>query len=199
MLNHFRPKASKARVITGARYEDGDMLMHTGSRSVSGDTLVALKTADWLPMASCTYSIDDRTNVRLVASRTLGRPEYREIAPFEFQDYAFGAATKGNPHLKTTYIGNYDLRLEFFPRTGEVLAVSGFAKSFTNPIEIFVESSSSHSAIEYLNAESAKNLGVEFEARKLLDMLPGKLSRLTLGGNRVRQGQDCCAKPYAVV
>jgi len=178
----FKP-LSRLRMVSGARYEDGDMLMKTGSRETGSDTLVNLGTADWLPMTSLVYSINERTNARFVVSRTLGRPEYREIAPFTFQNFGLSTPTTGNPNLRTTYIWNYDLRLEFFPRVGEVLAISGFAKSFTDPIEVFVATSSTRSLWQFVNAKSASNIGMELEVRKSLDMLPGKLSRLTLGGN----------------
>lgn len=182
IMADFKP-LPRLRTVAGVRYEDGDMLMKTGSRETGTDTLVNLNTADWLPMAGFVYSLSDRANARFVVSRTLGRPEYREIAPFTFQNFGLSTPTTGNPNLRTTYIWNYDLRFEFFPRVGEVIAISGFAKSFTDPIEVFVATSATRSLWQFVNAKSASNIGMEFEVRKSLDMLPGRLSRLTFGGN----------------
>lgn len=63
------------------------------------------------------------------------------------------------------------MRWEWFPRAGEVLSAGVFYKRFVAPIETVVVVSAQHS-ITWANAESATNLGVEVEWRRVLDFLP---------------------------
>ena len=156
--------------------------MISGSR-VNYETLYPKNTADWLPMASLIYGLTDQMKVRGVISRTMARAEYRELVPFAHQDMGLGYATRGNPDLRPTYITNYDLRWEYYPRPGEILAVSVFSKSFTDPIEIVVIPGASRPILQYENIGSSSNYGVEFEARKSLGFLSAHLSQFSLGSN----------------
>lgn len=174
------PVTERLRVVTGVRHEDADLLLYSGPNN--RDT-ISLHTADWLPMGSVVYSLTDRMNLRGVVSRTMARPEYRELAPYAYQDYGYGPATRGSADLQPTYIVNYDLRWEYFPRPGEILAVSVFAKEFTDPIEILVIPGASRPVLEYNNIESARNYGFELEGRKTLEFISHRLERFTLGGN----------------
>ena len=121
--------------------------------------------------------------VRGVVSRTMARPEYRELVPYAHQDWGLGYATRGNPDLKPTYITNYDLRWEYFPSPGEILAISFFAKSFKDPIEILVIPGATRPILQYENINEATNYGLELEARKSLAFLSTKLSQFNFGTN----------------
>jgi outer membrane receptor protein involved in Fe transport len=57
-----------------------------------------------------------------------------------------------------------DVRWEWFPAGQEVIAASLFYKSFDKPIERFVEATA-QLRTSYTNAKSARNVGVELEAR----------------------------------
>lgn len=178
------PLSSRLRFVGGARYEDFDMGLLSGNRQdLARDTLVPLKTGDWLPMASAIVTVSDRMNIRAVFSETLARPEYREMAPFSFQDYALGRPTEGNPDLATCHIRNYDLRWEFFPSPSEILAVSVFWKTFEDPIERHVIDGSSRLINTFVNTDKASNQGIELEARKSLGFISQNFSRVTLGGS----------------
>lgn len=176
------PIGARVRVMAGGRYEDMDMMLNTGHPDTVGPLNISLRTGDWFPAATVVVGISDRANLRGGWSRTVARPEYREIAPFQFQDYVQGRATQGNPDLKTTYITGYDLRLEMYPSPGEVVAVSAFAKAFDNPIE-YTTIDGTRPIITWANADEANNIGLEFEARKSLGFLGEALSTTTLGGN----------------
>jgi TonB-dependent receptor len=136
-------------------------------------------------MASVIWSVSNRANIRCVVSRTIARPEYRELSPFAFQDYALGPLTVGNPNLRTTYIMNYDLRWELYPQPGQLVAVSVFWKHFKDPIERVVSlgSSGSRNTFTFENSAAAYDRGVEIEGRKSLEFLSPALSGVTLGGN----------------
>jgi TonB-dependent receptor len=158
------------------------MLLNTGHPDTVGPLQISLRTGDWFPAANLVVGVSDKVNLRAGWSRTVARPEYREIAPFQFQDYALGRATYGNPNLRTTYVTGYDLRLEMYPQPGEVMAISVFSKSFDDPIE-FTTIDGTRPIITWENADEANNKGIEFEARKSLGFLSEALSTMTLGGN----------------
>jgi outer membrane receptor protein involved in Fe transport len=97
----------------------------------------------------------------------VNRPEFRELAPFEFTDVVGGRAVVGNPSLKRALIQNVDVRWEMFPGADEVVAASVFFKHFSDPIERIVEPTA-QLRTSFTNADSARNFGLELEARKRL-------------------------------
>ncbi|MFO7564640.1 MAG: carboxypeptidase regulatory-like domain-containing protein [Enhygromyxa sp.] len=156
---------------------------------------VEIVDLDWLPAGSLIFSPplpegSGDFNIRLSGSRTVARPEFRELAPFEFRDYVGGFDKQGNPNLRSTKIWNADLRFEWFPRTNEVVAISAFFKDFTDPIEEVAAARIPPKA-SFANAKGATNGGVEIEFRKALDFLAPKsassarevLRDLSLGAN----------------
>src|SRR5699024_6017615 len=120
---------------------------------------------DFLPAVNVTYGMSDRTNIRAAFSRTLARPEFREISNFNFADFFGGQRIYGNPDLKQTRITNYDLRFESYPRGGELFAVSSFYNQFEHPIELFYQLTEANEVF-YDNAPEANLYGVEVEGRK---------------------------------
>ncbi|MCW9708379.1 TonB-dependent receptor [Fodinibius salsisoli] len=120
---------------------------------------------DFLPAVNVTYEVSDRTNLRAAFSRTLARPEFREISNFNFADFFGGQRIYGNPDLERTRITNYDLRFETYPSGGELFALSAFYKQFENPIELFYRLTDANEVF-YDNAPEADLFGVEVEGRK---------------------------------
>jgi hypothetical protein len=138
---------------------------------------------DWLPSGALIFSppMPERGgdfNIRLGGSRTVARPEFRELAPFAFRDYVGGFTKQGFSELRSTKVWNADLRFEWFPRSSEVVAVSAFFKQFDDPIEEVVAATTNPSA-SYANADGAINGGVELEFRKALDFMAPKHAKRT--------------------
>jgi hypothetical protein len=136
---------------------------------------------DWLPSGSLIFSpkLPEKRgdmNIRLGATRTVARPEFRELAPFQFRDYVGGFSKQGYSELVSTKIWNADLRVEWFPRKAEVVAISGFFKQFTDPIEEVVGASDNPTA-SWANAKGAYNGGFELEFRKALDFFARKSNK----------------------
>ncbi len=153
------------------------------SRSTANEASEARHVfTDLLPSASLTWRVRPRTNLRLSATQTLARPEYRELSPILAREVIGGDNIKGNPDLRRTLIRNFDLRWEFYPATGELLSVALFAKHFTDPIEKVYLATSGTRIITHQNARGASDYGVELEARKAL-AIDGWLSAFTMGGN----------------
>ena len=127
-----------------------------------------------MPSANITYSLNDQHQLRASASKTLSRPEFRELSPFAFYDYEEEASVQGNPLLVRGTIANYDLRYEWYPGQNQLFSVSLFYKDFTNPIERNFSSTGGGSAsFSYQNVASAQNYGLEVEGRKNLSFLGG--------------------------
>jgi outer membrane receptor protein involved in Fe transport len=149
-----------------------------------------LRKTDLLPSANVIFKVTQESNVRLSATRTVARPQLRELAPFVFTDFFGAREILGNPELDRTRILNFDARYEIFPRVGEVLAVSLFHKRFDKPIEQVILPTS-RGVISYQNAKGAVNTGIEVEGRKGLDFLWsrikdfGVLANLTVVHSRV--------------
>jgi outer membrane receptor protein involved in Fe transport len=171
------------RLMGGARIEKTRQDL-TAFNPFTGDELddfsASLSSVDVLPAASLVYTPIDDFNIRAAFSRTLARPQLRELAPFAFADYFGGWPTSGYPGLELTRIWNADLRFEWFPTPQEVLALSGFAKKFDKPIEPVIIPSSTSNVISYRNAAGARLFGVELESRTTLDFIAEPLEDLTL-------------------
>ena len=121
-----------------------------------------------LPFLNVAYNLSDRSLMRVAYSRTVNRPEFRELAPFLYYQFDVEASVYGNPNLKTAFINNVDLRYEMYPNPGETLNIGVFYKQFNDPIESFLQVTTDNPQFEYRNAKSAMNYGVEVEFRKSL-------------------------------
>ena len=143
---------------------------------------VTLDNTDILPGLNLVYKLNDRTNFRTAYSRTLARPDFRELAPFEFTDFIGGRAVSGNPELQRSSIDNFDFRFEMFPRLGELVAISAFYKKFHDPIEQIIRPTAQLS-VTFQNAKAATNYGIEFEFRRRLDILSPSLEPLSINTN----------------
>jgi TonB-dependent receptor len=163
------PFSERWRFVGGARVEKSEQNVETSDLfAVDPTTIVSnLDNTDLLPGLNLIYALNGGQNLRFGYSRTVNRPEFRELAPFEFTDVVGGRATVGNPELQRALISNYDLRWEWFPSGSEVIAASFFYKDFQNPIERTVQATA-QLRTSFANAESATNLGFEIEARKQL-------------------------------
>ncbi|QEC40898.1 TonB-dependent receptor [Pseudobacter ginsenosidimutans] len=161
------------RVVWGVRIEDFDQLV--GSVDPKDTRHVNTRVTDWLPAVNATFKLNNLTNIRLSASQTIVRPEFRELSNLAFYDFELGASVVGNPNLKRTKITNLDLRYELYPRSGEVFTVGVFYKQFEDPIEqMFNQTGAgSSNAFNFINAQKAKNYGAEIEVRKKLDFING--------------------------
>lgn len=136
-----------------------------------------------LPAVSAVWTPIPRANVRGSVTRTVARPQLREIAPFAYTDYFGGLQVRGNPDLDNTSIVNADTRFEYFPTAREVVAVSAFYKRFEDPIEQVLDPSSGNGIVSFENGLGANLFGVELEARKSLDMFSPVLRPLSVIAN----------------
>ena len=170
------------RLVAGVRKEDTMIWVQTIDRfdeSVAGG-VGEINDDSILPAINATWTMTDRQNLRLAFSKTVARPNFRELSPVA--GYSAIATTRivGNPELEMTSIRNYDLRWEFFGEDGGLLAASVFYKKLENPIE---------QTVNFLNQQTWQNVpqgtvqGLELEARKQLNFLSSENRSVEIGGN----------------
>jgi TonB-dependent receptor len=176
------PIGSRLEVTAGARFEHSEVTVNALS-TTGVPTVTSPEYDDVLPSLLLTYRLSPSQNLRLGASRTLSRPEYRELAPLLFREVIGFDNVIGNPNLLRAHIDNVDLRWEWYPTGGEIVSVSLFAKRFDDPIERVYLATSGTRIISYVNAQSANNYGVELEFRKNLRMFGDALTPFTLFAN----------------
>lgn len=180
--------SSKVRLVWGSRLENFEQVLKSNQSGTDKSQVIDTDKLDILPSMNLTISPTTKTNIRIAASRTVARPEFREIAPFTFFDFEQIASTAGSPDLKRSSILNGDIRYEFYPKAGELLSLGVFYKDFTNPIELRLNSASvaTRRQYQFQNAEKAELFGVETEFRKSLSFLSAKsewLEKLYFNGN----------------
>ena len=176
------PFTSKMRFVGGVRYETTEISVVSQDSTLDRGNI---DEQDWLPSANLVYQLTSNMNLRLAATQTLARPNFREIAPYSTKEFVGGFEFAGNPNLKRTLIQNYDLRWEWFKRPGEIIAVSGFYKKMKDPIErTFPEGVTASNRIETLeNVGEATLYGIELETRVNMDFVAPKLRNFSVGGN----------------
>ncbi len=164
---------SALKFIGGVRAES------TFIEVVSQDSTIApgkINELDFLPSLNAVYALTEKSNLRLAGSRTLARPNMREIAPFSSFDFIGGFIREGNPNLKRSLIWNADIRYEIFPKAGELLAVSAFYKFFNDPIQVRLNQQASDARVNYVNVDEARLYGIELEFRKNLGFIGGRFA-----------------------
>ncbi|HYO45971.1 MAG TPA: TonB-dependent receptor [Gemmatimonadota bacterium] len=160
--------SDRLRATVGLRVEYNDTQIETFDPR-TGSQISALsrnlETVEPLPSLTLQWEYNDEQSLRLAGSRTVVRPQFRELAPFRYDNYI--ESTLGNPFLENGGIYNLDLRWSWFPRLGEILSFGGFYKHFTSPIEIvrLPTAGKSFGTPEPYNGPSAQTYGLEIEVR----------------------------------
>lgn len=166
----------KFDIVFGARVENASLPVE------SADSLYTAERLNVLPSVNLRYALRDKMNLRAAFTQTVARPNLRELAPFSNFDFRTGAFITGNPQLEITSITNADLRWEWMPKMGEIVAVSTYFKSFKNPI-VLVNLGKSNPEFQYQNVDEATVYGVELEYRKNLGFIAPALNNFKWGAN----------------
>jgi outer membrane cobalamin receptor len=175
---------NKFKIDVGVRLEDN--LQQLNSFDLSRNpVIVSNPVTRVLPSANLSYHFNEKMLVRAAYGETLNRPEFRELAPFQYFDFNYNFLYSGTPTLKTAKIQNVDVRWEYYPSKGELITFGGFYKNFKDPIEAIVDPSSPGGGVKnitFQNAEFATVYGVELEIKKSLADFTGSkiINRLNL-------------------
>lgn len=190
------PIAKKLHFIGGARYEAAEILVQSQDPSKG---IGYINDGDLLPSVNFIYKFIEGKSVkvkrdttgkikrdlqlRLAYSRTLARPNFRELAPYSVEDYDAGVVFTGNSDLSRSITDNFDLRFEYYPNKGEQISAAFFYKRIQDPIELVNIPESPNVEIQPQNNEEAIVYGVELDYKQNLSFITNKLKHFNLGFN----------------
>ncbi|KJD35203.1 TonB-dependent receptor [Tamlana sedimentorum] len=153
---------------------------------------------DFYPSANLIYALTEESNLRASYSRTTARPSFKEASSAQIYDPVTNDTFLGNGFgkfdsegdviydpISPSYITNFDLRYEIFREEGQMIAVSGFYKSFKDPIEIVFMPNTSSASPQFTvaNLGDSKVYGAELEFRQNFGFLSESLTNLKLTAN----------------
>lgn len=164
----FTLPVGKVNLTAGLRAEFNRLTLQ-GYYNASSPVNVDEPNFDLFPSINSSYNLNEKTLLRLAYSRSMNRPEFREVAPLTYYDFTEKNSVVGNPSLKNASIQNVDLRFEFYPTPTETFTIAAFFKDFTNPIEMV--SIGAGALYSFDNAMGATNYGIELELRKSLNFI----------------------------
>lgn len=189
----------KLKTVAGLRAEKF-VQRHTG-RDVeyanfgTGNNLVKEKVLDALdlfPSANFILPLNSETNLRFSYSRTIARPSFKELSFAQILDPITNRIFNGglfqygdwDGNLKETRIHNLDLRWELFMEKNQILSISGFYKSFDDPIELVrIPEQQTSTEFQPRNVGDGNLYGIELEFIKNLEFLSSQLSDFRISGN----------------
>ena len=172
------------QVVVGLRFEKFQ-LVYTGERQ-DGTKLnkaTILDKSDFFPSTNLIFDLNEEGSqkIRTSYARTTARPSFKEASLAEIFDPINNTFFIGNINIQPTYINNFDLRYEKYGENGDFYAISGFYKSFKDPIELsFIRSATGQ--FTPLNLGDAIVYGTEIEIRKNLGFIPG-LEKFSINTN----------------
>jgi len=139
---------------------------------------------DFLPSINGKYKLNENSNIRVAASKTITKPVTMEAFPSEFVN-PDGTIEQGNIEVKNSDNYNVDLKYELFPTNKELFSITAFSKIIQNPIErLFTQSAGSGGQIiTYDNSKKATLYGAELEMIFQLEKISKSLKNFSLGSN----------------
>ncbi|MEZ0495455.1 TonB-dependent receptor domain-containing protein [Sphingomonas sp. IW22] len=153
------------RAQVGVRYEDAEQRVLPVGAGVTG---TSLNNGYWLPASTITWNFASDMQLRLHASKTIARPQFRELAPQIYLDFESNRQFIGNPRLTDSELWNLEARYEWFFQRDQRFTLAGFFKRLDNPIEAFGSPGAGSSSLltSFSNAPGAKLYGAEAEVVK---------------------------------
>jgi len=129
-----------------------------------------LRKEYWLPAATLTFQVRPDLQLRLSGSKTIARPQFRELIYQPFFDPESNRQYLGNPLLTDSTLYNGEARVEWYFAPDQRVSLSGFYKKIKNPIESYVFVLADDLVTSYANAPEAQLYGAELEFQKYVDL-----------------------------
>ncbi|PQB08743.1 hypothetical protein BST83_15745 [Polaribacter filamentus] len=167
----------------GARFEKIQQLVtyNTNIAQSAVDGASNLDRTYVLPSFNLKYNFNENSIVRVAGSQSYTFPQFKETAPFKYQDISF--SSQGNPDLKPSDNYNLDAKYEYYFSSSELITVTGFYKFIKDPIARS-EIPSGGNTLTYLNVgNDASVYGLEIEARKSIYKIEEKDLEIMAGLN----------------
>lgn len=163
--------ASSLTLDAGVRFEKADLevapiqVFTTPGASLAG---TSQSNQYWLPGATLTWQARDDLQFRISASKTIARPQFRELIYQAYFDPDSNRQYQGNPLLVDSQLYNGEARVEWYFDREQRLSIAGFYKKIKNPIESFI--TGSDQITSFANAPEAQLYGAELELQKYFDL-----------------------------
>jgi TonB-dependent receptor len=126
------------------------------------------------------YAVDHDTILRAAFTRTLARPDFGDLVPYEIRDG--DTVSKGNPLLKPTVAWNADVAVERYLHPLGHVSAALFTKRLGHNIYTFEAASTANGQPITLtqpeNGEAATIAGLELSFQQQLRMLPAPFDSL---------------------
>ncbi len=155
------------RATIGVRYETAEERV---TPILSATT--RLKNDYFLPASTLTWNFAPDMQLRASASKTISRPQFRELAPQQFRDPESDRLFFGNPLLQDTKLYNLDARYEWFFARDQRFTLGAFYKRIDKPIEQvgFYTGADDRLQTGFTNLPKAKLYGGEAEFQKYVPL-----------------------------
>ncbi|WP_299897864.1 TonB-dependent receptor [uncultured Aquimarina sp.] len=157
--------ASKFTLLAGIRAEQINQNIEW-STVINGEGENELDELEILPSLSLKYAHNEKQNFKLAASKSYTLPQFKERAPFLYQEV--NQDYFGNPFLTLSTNYNVDVKWEYFPKSSEIISLGVFGKIIENPINSITIQSASNDITWANTGDQATAFGAELEVRKLL-------------------------------
>jgi outer membrane receptor protein involved in Fe transport len=153
----------------GTRWEyakESSTLLPVGAPA---QTATNLKNEYFLPALTLTYEIQPGMQVRVNGSKTIARPQFRELVYQSFYDPDSNRTYQGNPLLQDSQLYNAEARFEYYFAPEQRFSFGAFYKHLKNPIESYLTGTEAF-ITSYANAPAADLYGAEVEAVKYVPL-----------------------------
>lgn len=157
----------KTVLQAGVRYEYSDLRV-IGYNQAGIEKPTSLKAHDILPAINSKFSINEKSNIRVAASRTITRPTFYETSPATIIPVFGEPKTEGNQNLTNAYNTNIDAKYDVYPAKGEMFSIGVYGKKLTNPIEMVAKPTGGTILYTFKNTEKGYASGLELEYKKLI-------------------------------
>lgn len=171
-------------INAGVRYEKGEQSVTGVDVYNTGLTpFNQIKKDYWLPAVTLTVEAAKGLQFRASGSKTIARPQFRELIAQPYLDTESNRFFRGNPFLKDSQLWNADIRAEWYMGRDERLIAAAFYKKIENPIETFTTINDTYAVTtSFANAPEASLYGFELEAQKYVPL--GNFSNSDFFANR---------------
>jgi TonB-dependent receptor len=162
-------------------YDDGGDYLSTAP--VSGSS----RSTQWLPGFHLKYALTPDTSLRAAFTRTLARPNYYDLVPYQLVFQEDGEIARGNSSLKPTTSNNIDLLMEHYLPSVGLVSGGFFYKNLTDYIYPYRVAEpafgDTYLVTQPRNGDSASLWGLEVAFQNQFHALPSPLDGLGVMAN----------------
>ena len=141
----------------------------------------------FLPMAHVKFALTDRDTIRAAVTRTLARPDYWSLAPYQQINPDSNRIARGNPNLQETNAWSVDVMAEHYFKGVGAASAGVFYKHLNDYVYLYAFDETIAGEVyrvqEPRNGPAATVYGVELALQNRLSFLPKPLDGLGIYGN----------------